>query len=204
MNRCKLEIYHFEPTIRTLGPGKRAGIWVQGCQLGCSGCLVPDSHAKGSGHMVDVSDMKDKIASNQNIEGITISGGEPFEQVESLSRLITTIMQIRPELSLMIFTGYRIGEWQSSEYGSTILKHTDILVDGPFVRSKASSDAWRGSQNQCIHFLSNRYTLKDYTSAPIDRLEFLIRPGNGLFMAGIPSQHVLKKLGQTLWPDLAQ
>ena len=87
------------------GPGVRAVIWVQGCSLGCPGCYNPDTHEHSPRHIVPAEDLADWISSIEGIEGITFSGGEPFEQARGVSEIIRLARTKRPELSVFIFSG---------------------------------------------------------------------------------------------------
>ena len=65
------------------GPGERAVIWLQGCDLGCRGCWNPYSHAFDRGRDRPVEEVGEWILSCAGIEGVTVSGGEPFQQARA-------------------------------------------------------------------------------------------------------------------------
>lgn len=79
---------------RSLGPGKRFAIWMQGCAKRCKGCINPEGQDLQGGYETDVKKLTDKILENDDITGITISGGEPFLQYEELSYMIRKIKEI--------------------------------------------------------------------------------------------------------------
>jgi len=90
------------------------------------------------------------------ISGVTILGGEPFDQFENVSLLSKKIYE--SDLSLMLYTGYEITEIKKMHY-DTIFKYTDILVCGRYLHEKRNvSLQWRGSDNQSVLFLSDRYS----------------------------------------------
>lgn len=194
-----LRTYHFEPQVTTLGPGLRAGLWVQGCDFACPGCIVPDSHNHTAGEVVDITTMADRLIQLPgSIEGVTLSGGEPFLQARALASLITQVKRHRPSFSVMIFTGFKIEALRHCADKKRLLDLTDILVDGRFVQSMQVDDVWRGSSNQRIFFLTTRYSPDVYLNACPNALEFIVQPGGGYFMAGIPSRDSLTRIDQNL------
>jgi len=196
MRNTVLNLYHFEPQITTLGPGKRAGIWFQGCDRNCSGCLVPESHRRNGGNPFEVDMLVDTIISQTNIEGISISGGEPFLQQEELRTFLQRLKKIRPDLSVVLFTGFLLNELNTPQQ-KEVINYIDILIDGPFKKSKQLVDPWRGSENQTIHFLSTRYNKTDHIQA-VSGVEFFIRSGGRIFLSGVPPQGLLARLKKVM------
>ena len=144
---------------RALGPGLRYVVWTQGCLKKCSGCTSSESHQITPRMLMDVFNLATDIINNSKITGITISGGEPFLQAASLTQLLTLIKEQRPELDVIVFTGYQKEElaWKDAK---DLLCHIDVLIDGPYDQNKKSTRGLRGSFNQNIVFLTNR--LLDY------------------------------------------
>src|SRR5271156_4104670 len=62
------------------GPGERAVLWLQGCDLRCRGCWTPPSHAFDRTRDKPVDQLGEWILSCSGVEGVTFSGGEPFQQ----------------------------------------------------------------------------------------------------------------------------
>ena len=113
---------------------------------------------------MDPLDLAKWVCSIDGIEGVTISGGEPFEQSEALAKFLLTVKQNRPELSSFLFTGYEINFLQQSTNKSVqnILEIVDMLSSGPFVAELYELDLlWRGSSNQQLSYLSARYSPED-------------------------------------------
>jgi anaerobic ribonucleoside-triphosphate reductase activating protein len=82
--------------VTTLGPGVRAGLWTQGCTIGCAGCLSRDTWDPDSRAAVPVSAVLGWLASLPGpVDGVTISGGEPFQQPEALAALLRGIHEWR-------------------------------------------------------------------------------------------------------------
>jgi anaerobic ribonucleoside-triphosphate reductase activating protein len=108
--------------------------------------------------MVDPEGLADYILAIPDIEGMTVTGGEPFQQAAAIGRLCRMVR--RGGLSVMVFTGWQYGDICRSPHRavSDLLGQIDLLVDGPFVKRLADKDLlWRGSSNQQIRFLTNRY-----------------------------------------------
>ena len=140
---------------RALGPGLRYIIWTQGCLFHCANCLSPQSRPLDQGYLMEVDSIADDIISNQKIEGITISGGEPMIQAESLCQLLDKVKDKRPELTIISFTGFR-KENLTAPAQIQLLNTIDLLIDGEYVDELNDGMGLRGSSNQRLHFMSNR------------------------------------------------
>ena len=79
-----MKIYNYIKSTKTLGPYNRFALWVQGCPFSCTECMSPDSQDFNSGLEMSISAIVDLILNEINIEGLTISGGEPFSQANEL------------------------------------------------------------------------------------------------------------------------
>lgn len=140
---------------RALGPGLRYIIWTQGCLFHCANCLSPQSKPLDQGYLMEVDSIADDIISNQNIEGITISGGEPMIQAEPLCQLLDKVKDKRSELTIISFTGFR-KENLTAPAQIQLLNTIDLLIDGEYVDELNDGMGLRGSSNQRLHFMSNR------------------------------------------------
>lgn len=169
-------------TTQTLGPGKRFAIWVQGCNKRCSGCIAPDAGDVNGGYEKDVAELAEEIINTPDIEGITISGGEPFLQQEALCDLIKLVQAIR-DLSVIVYTGMLYEEVAETELASLC----DIIIDGEYVEELNDNKSLRGSSNQKIICLTERYKnlLKNHYGIIGRKIEFTISDGS-VTMVGIP------------------
>ncbi|MEV7215783.1 4Fe-4S single cluster domain-containing protein [Kitasatospora cineracea] len=141
-----------------LGPGERAVIWVQGCPLRCRGCVAAETLPFTAEQGRPVADLVDWLAALPGIEGVTLSGGEPFAQAEALVELLDRLRERRPELSAMAYSGFRLPVLRRGTAGQrALLDRLDLLVDGPYVAALHADLRWRGSSNQRIHALTPRY-----------------------------------------------
>lgn len=134
---------------------------------------------------MDASFLVEKIMSTPDIEGVTFIGGEPFEQAEVLSRIAKEAR--KSNLSVVTFTGYTYSDLVRGGQKDhiTLLEYTDLLIDGPFIEEKKSSDRpWVGSENQNYIFLTGRYTLKDILPH-FPKHEFHIKPNGQVISNGL-------------------
>lgn len=142
--------------IFNLGPGERIGIWLEGCSRNCPGCMSRHLQNRCPQHMRHVIDVFQNIYPvAKSFTGITISGGEPFEQPEGLTALVELIQRFTA-LDIMVYTGYLLEELESDTRKSAALEFIDILIDGPFQIHESNHLIWRGSDNQRMHLLSRR------------------------------------------------
>ena len=146
---------------RANGPGVRAVIWVQGCTIGCRGCYSASTHPHEASSLHRPSEIAEWVQSIPDIEGVTFSGGEPFEQTAAVLETINSIREnIGSDFSVFVYTGYEIEFLRKSNDKNVhdLLEAIDILSAGPFDNKlRDETLLWRGSSNQSLHFLSNRY-----------------------------------------------
>ena len=159
------------PTLHN-GPGWRIAIWVQGCSLNCTkDCLNPHLLPAEGGFEFTVDTIAQAIIASgregsQPFEGLTVLGGEPSDQIHSVTALFSAIQTAG--LSTMLYTGHTL-EALRRRFGAdaqALLEVTDLLKDGPYVETGYRPDlAWRGSINQRLHCLSSRYTPESLNQA---------------------------------------
>jgi anaerobic ribonucleoside-triphosphate reductase activating protein len=164
------------------GPGERFVLWVQGCPLACPGCWNPDTWAFERRELKTVDELADTIMATEGIEGVTFTGGEPFAQARALAALAGRVRAA--ELSVFVFTGYELDELTLPAHRA-LLALTDVVVTGRYVEAERKEGlVWRGSANQRVHFLSNRYGPSDMVEAP--EMEFHIDKDGALAVTGFP------------------
>ena len=166
-----LNIHSILPLSFANGPGRRMVIWLQGCSLGCTGCFNPGTHSTAPRHLMKINDIYDRICSNANaIEGITISGGEPFQQAEGLLKLL---QRVRSEtaLSILVFSGYTMPQIRDLRPGEEILDTIDVLIAGPYIDQLRLTGNLRSSSNQKTHLLTARYNPSHMEEIPEAELQ---------------------------------
>ncbi|MBV9124408.1 MAG: radical SAM protein [Planctomycetes bacterium] len=176
-----LQVAQLIPCTEAEGPGRRLALWFQGCPLRCPGCCNPEMLSFQGGQSVPAEEVIARMREardQQTIEGITLLGGEPLAHAAGGVLLAQTARELR--LTVMVFTGYTLEEARGlpDPAIADLLAHTDILVDGPYLRELPETRRrWIGSANQRIHFLSDRYRADDPCWQRPNTLE--IRLANG-------------------------
>jgi anaerobic ribonucleoside-triphosphate reductase activating protein len=136
------------------GPGVRYVIFTQGCPHHCKDCHNPQTWNPEGGYEVTVEELINDIGKYVNlIDGITISGGEPFLQTKECLKLVREVKNTYPKLTIVLYTGYTIEKLSSDSF--ELLKEVNILIDGPFVHTLKRELPFRGSTNQrCIKIMT--------------------------------------------------
>lgn len=188
---------HFPVT--TLGPGDRLGIWLQGCSIKCPGCISRDTWNAEVGE-VAIGDLLLAIAANANeADGLTVSGGEPFDQPDALAVLLKKwrALSIR---STLVFTGREFADilpWLVANPGLI-----DAVITGPFRSDVPQTLALRGSDNQQLHVLSALGAEMLSFERPADpndrRLDIMFDEEGEVWMAGIPARGDVSRLRRAL------
>lgn len=152
--------------VRTLGPGKRVVVWVQGCSKHCKGCISEELQLFDKTKDIPLELLGSIIeseAKRNDCDSLTISGGDPFEQAEELFLLLRNLRSVF--MDILVYTGYTFDEINKSEKQRKCLKYIDVLIDGKYVEERnTGSSILCGSDNQRIIILNpsliKRY--KDY------------------------------------------
>ena len=180
---AQLRLHHFEPASRVNGPGTRSVLWLQGCTLGCPGCFNPLTHPSDGGSLYSTDEILARIlAQREQIEGITISGGEPLQQTAPLAALLRAVKQAA-QLSIVLFTGFTWSEVNRLPGAVEILASVDVLLAGRYDAAKRVASGLLGSSNKSVHFLTPRYTQADLDQVP--EAEILIQPDGEVRFSGI-------------------
>lgn len=135
------------------GPGIRFVIFSQGCKHNCLGCHNPETHSFSGGELIKIDKIIEKIKENPLLDGVTFSGGDPFEQAGKFANLGKKIKDLNLGLNVITYTGYVFEDILESDNmdWKDLLNVTDILIDGPFEIDKKSLELkFRGSSNQRI------------------------------------------------------
>lgn len=140
---------------RVNGPGDRFVIWTQGCRKMCKNCYNPETWSHYRNNLIDIDLLVEEIK-NSSISGVTISGGDPFEQPEELFYLLGKIKQLDLSDGVIVFSGYTIDEIRVREELRKSLDYIDVLIDGLYIDEKRITNGLAGSSNQEFHFLSDK------------------------------------------------
>jgi anaerobic ribonucleoside-triphosphate reductase activating protein len=179
------------------GPGLRYALWLQGCSLRCAGCCNPDLLDPDGGSLVPIATLLDELAAGRGgIEGVSVLGGEPFDQTAALAAFVNGARALG--LGVIVFTGFTLAELRARRDAGTnaVLRDTDLLIDGRFIASAPERlRRFAGSTNQRFHYLTDRYSpsIERATDATPDfTVEVEIRPDGTTALHGWPE-----------WLDLA-
>lgn len=142
------------------GEGLRYAIYLAGCSHGCTGCHNPDSWCPAAGILLDerqLNEIIQTVNSNHMLDGITLSGGDPFYNPAGLVALLQRL-KLATNANIWCYTGYTIEEILNSETLARALPYIDALIDGPFILSQRDPTLrFRGSSNQRIIFQPNSW-----------------------------------------------
>jgi anaerobic ribonucleoside-triphosphate reductase activating protein len=178
-----LNLHHYEPLSLVNGPGKRAVVWVQGCTLNCAACFNPQTHPAFAGKNWPVDRLVKSILGRENvIEGITISGGEPLQQLLPLINL-TRKVKDHSNLSILVFSGFSLEEIQRIPSAHSLLECVDVLIAGRYLANKRCATGLIGSSNKTILFLTERYKMTDLP--PVPNAEVIVKTNGEVVLSGI-------------------
>jgi anaerobic ribonucleoside-triphosphate reductase activating protein len=132
------------------GDGMRYVLFVSGCKQGCDGCHNKDMQNYHYGDSLDIEEIFEDIKYNASIlDGVTFSGGEPFDKTFELTALAQKIKSLG--LNIWCYTGYIYEDLLEDTNKNSLLKEIDVLIDGPFVKEKQEGALkYTGSSNQRI------------------------------------------------------
>lgn len=185
---------HFPVT--TLGPGRRVGIWLQGCSIRCPGCISADTW-RSAEQTVDVSQVMARIAPwLAACDGVTVSGGEPFDQPQGLADLLGQL-RAHGAVDILVYSGHPYEKLQPflAAWPGLI----DALISEPFELGQAQTRPLRGSDNQHLHLLTEqgraRFAAYERPLHAGDRqLDVMLDDSGTVWLAGIPSRGDMQRL----------
>jgi anaerobic ribonucleoside-triphosphate reductase activating protein len=200
MRSVAINISRIHFPVTKLGPGRRVGIWVQGCSIRCVGCISADTWVqhKGRTHVREVLAVIERWV--PQADGFTISGGEPFDQTPALTELLAGIRRMS-KADILVFTGYprEAIEARLSSMEGLI----DALITDPFDETAPQTVALRGSDNQRLHTLTSlghgRFAAYDRPIAGGDKsLDVMFDEQGEIWLAGIPGRGDFRQLQSIL------
>lgn len=199
-----LRLNRMHHPVTALGHGTRAGIWVQGCTIGCAGCASRDTWPTEAGEDVTPAAVVDWLdALPGRLDGVTVSGGEPFQQPAALAELLVALdswRAARPEaFDLLVFSGYPWSRLAAKAECAAALARCDAVVAGPYVARRNVGSPLRGSDNQEIVPLTTlgrkRYGESEVRPAP--RMQVSMS-GDRVYLIGIPRRGDLDRMRSRL------
>ena len=204
--------------VTALGPGRRLGLWVQGCSLACPGCMSRHTWDPGGGRESSVDELVEhwRAALLDGADGLTVSGGEPLEQPAIgplLMRCAALRDEVRAEADILLYTGYAPGA--AEQRAPEALAAADAVITGRFLANRPTRLVWRGSANQQLLPRTPLGTARyaDHVDREPDRAPIQVGVDrNGVWLVGVPRAGDLARLaaatghrgvggGGTTWDD---
>ena len=191
-----LEVNKAHWPVTVLGPGRRIGIWVQGCTIHCPGCVSQDTWVRDRTKAIPVVDLLAWCRRTApSPDGITISGGEPFEQAAGLQALLEGMEQWRRsagvDFDVLCYSGYALSRLRRKH--AKVLGLLDAVIPEPYIDARPMTRLWRGSSNQSLVALSARGRARyvPYVDAAADsggkHMQAAVEGGR-VWMIGLPAR----------------
>ena len=186
---------HYPVTV--LGPGRRIGLWLQGCSIRCKGCVSQDTWPVDRGREIAIARLLGwcREVAQGGLDGITISGGEPFDQPQALAALLAALHRWRAEsgtdFDLLCYSGYPLATLRKRH--ARLLAQLDALIPEPYVDALPLAHRWRGSANQPLVTLSPRgearyAAWRDAPAETVDKRLQVSVDGDRIWYVGIPAR----------------
>jgi anaerobic ribonucleoside-triphosphate reductase activating protein len=189
----KINVHNMVLHTKVLGPYERCALWLQGCHRTCKGCMSDEARDLHGGKLVLIDDVYTSIASLSDIEGLTVSGGEPFLQIDALHELLQKLRK-NTSLGVILYTGYYLNELEAlhnAKVDEILTDFLDIIIDGPYIDELNDGKSLRGSENQTVHFLTDRYRGAAYLYDSSIRNTELRVTDKEMFFIGVPDRKTL-------------
>ena len=198
----KLQLNKAHYPVTALGPGRRIGIWTQGCSIHCPGCVSLDTWIPDRSKAIEVDELLAwcRRVSALAPEGVTISGGEPFEQPRALARLLDGLHRWRLTLAqpfdILCYSGYRLEKLKKDH--ARVLERIDALICDPYVDTLPTERPWRGSDNQRLVPLTElgreRYAAFTQSTDGVPKRFQVVADGKRIWFVGIPQRGDLERI----------
>jgi anaerobic ribonucleoside-triphosphate reductase activating protein len=181
-----MNIAHIEKSANIYGPGERFVIWMQGCSIKCQGCQNQNMLPFEPKNLTTPDKLISQIESSKP-DGVTILGGEPFDQFEEIKELCTLLHE--KDISIILFSGYSLNYIQQTQF-KTILSFIDVLIPEPYKKNmRNTSSGIYGSDNQKLIFLSDRYNKTDFQTQNF--AEIILEPDGSMKIYGFPPDSII-------------
>lgn len=129
------------------GPGFRTAIYAAGCTHHCLGCHNPQSWDIRAGREMTTEEILVPILADPFAD-VTFTGGDPMMQPEGFTELACAIKE-QSHKTIWCYTGYTYETLLTMPAQRELLRHIDVLVDGPFIQNLRDEQLrFRGSSNQ--------------------------------------------------------
>ena len=191
-----MRISRIAAPITVLGPGRRVAVWVQGCTLACPGCASVDTWEAADGREMSADEVVAellRLIAEHDLDGVTVSGGEPFQQADQVADVLTGVTSVRPDLDVVVFTGYEAAV--ARRRSVRLARLADILVAGRYDRTRPSDRPLLASANQKI--VTSDLGADRLVAMSPGRVQ-VAADGGDLFVVGLPQPGDLERLHEAL------
>jgi anaerobic ribonucleoside-triphosphate reductase activating protein len=182
--------------VTSLGYGRRVGLWFSGCGIRCPGCIVPETWTRGEEHQLPLAALLAALETMlDGAAGLTISGGEPFEQPQALSAIIAFARE-RSNGDILVYSGHPLEHLASRH--PEIVANIDALISDPFLASEPDARPFIGSANQRLTLSTplgrDRYAERTDSTRRID----VAFTHDRILLSGVLQRGVLRALADDL------
>lgn len=187
------------------GPGNRYVIWLQGCKKRCNNCYNPEMWSFQGGEQVNIHDLAIDII-NSGLDGLTISGGEPLEQVNELIELLVDVgINSHFPMGIICFTGYSKEEIEHNQSARVLIDLIDLMICDPYIEELRNVNGIAGSSNQ--RFIWNEKIGRGKVRINTDNLNIdnnvemhISEKSDEIIMTGFPKINMehLREMGVTI------
>lgn len=193
----KIQVNKAHYPVTVLGPGRRIGLWLQGCKIRCKGCVSMDTWEPDPSRAIAVSDLLAwcRHTAEGDLDGVTISGGEPFDQPIALRALLNGLHAWRrqggADFDILCYSGYPLKTLERKH--KPLLALLDAVIPEPYTDGQPLGKVWRGSSNQPLVPLSERGAarygafLDETVESQGKRMQVAVE-GQRVWMIGIPDR----------------
>lgn len=186
--RVRINKAHFPVTV--LGYGRRIGVWFQGCPIRCNGCVSQDTWEDDPEKEMPLSMLLQWCfeVSGGNLDGITITGGEPFHQPEALEAFLKGVRTweetLASRLDILCYSGFELDHLE--HHFPHLLDLVDTVVAGPFIDDLSGTHVLYGSNNQRLRIITELGCQRYGIEKGHPRRFQVSSDQHGLWFVGIP------------------
>ena len=185
---------------RVNGPGKRFTLWTQGCFKKCKNCFNPETWSYKENKILSPYQIFELINNFEDLDGVTITGGDPLEQEDDLLALLFLLSGKNFKKGIIVFTGYQKEQLEQHPIRKKCLEYIDVLIDGVYVDELKSESDLRGSKNQQFYFFSEKIKEEELL---FDHEIEISRGDSDIILTGFPkiNRKILLELGVKIKND---
>ena len=185
---------------RVNGPGKRFTLWTQGCFKKCKNCFNPETWSYKENKILSPYQIFELINNFEDLDGVTITGGDPLEQEDDLLALLFLLSGKNFKKGIIVFTGYQKEQLEQHPIRKKCLEYIDVLIDGVYVDELKSESDLRGSKNQQFYFFSDKIKEEELL---FDHEIEISRGDSDIILTGFPkiNRKILLELGVKIKND---